>query len=119
MKLLCVAHLALLIPRSTCWNHWMHSHCFPPRSCEGGEWIAPPACQVAANTTCTTSDIYASTQNKRIKLATTRGHLAYKPPNHCRTGKKLETCAYLPVLILKRADHCRLDRCAVTDTKTF
>lgn len=98
MKLLCVAHL-VRIPLSTCWKHWIYSHCFPTHSCEGGEWIARPAFQVAANMKPTTPDIYVSTQNKRIKLATTRGHHAYKPPNHCPPGKKLETCAYLYQLV--------------------
>lgn len=30
-------------PFSTCWKHWMYSHCFLPQSCEGGAWIAHPA----------------------------------------------------------------------------
>lgn len=55
--------------------------------------------QVAANMTCTTSDIYVSTQNNGTKLATTWGRLAYKPPNHCPAGKELETCAYLSQLV--------------------
>lgn len=99
MNLLCVAHLVLLVPFSTYWKYWTHSRGFLPHSCEGGEQIERPAFQGAANMTCTTSDIYASTQIKRIKLATTWGHLAYKPPNHCPPGKKLETRAYLSHLV--------------------
>lgn len=95
MKLLCALHPVFLILLSACWKHWIHSRCFPPHSCERGKWLAWPVFQVTANMMCTTSDIYVSTQSKRMKLAAAWGHLAYKPPNHCPPGKKLETCAYL------------------------